>query len=431
MEEAVKTCPNDPEAYAILGNIALQDRRIAEATLDFDKAKQLLAKYTNAERKSTIEQQTLNGIAQLAELPLDFMKAETCLRELLRLAPEDLDAHLRLARALFWQGKAKDAYDILKAAKQIDRENARRNNERGTLLPPEATMAQYYDQFEDDTPPPTGNAEVWFKAALKKAPDDLPARQVVALWALENGKIAFAKEQAEAALRIEAADASLPPKDRKYSASNVGRMLRGLVALWEKDWPTAEKYFEKAVLEDPHDFAARNNLALALAEQNDPAKKLRALDYAESNYNANKNNPEALATLGWVHFRRGEFDQAGLALDQAVKVIDRAVRAADGTISPDRATLPSTGTLVVRLLETGEETAPSPTASGCSIPHTRATGGKIDPNTVAYVAHILHNRQQDWEAKAILENILKSGQSFSMKPEAERLYEKVKDAKEP
>ena len=140
------------------------------------------------------------------------------------------------------------------------------------------------------------------------APDDLTTRQVVAIWALEKGKIAFAKEQAEAALRIEASD----PK--KYSGSNVGRMLRGLVALWEKDWPEAENYFQKVILENPNDFAARNNLALALVEQDDPAKQQRALAYAEANYRDNKNNPDALSTLGWVYFRRNEFDEAGGSL---------------------------------------------------------------------------------------------------------------------
>ena len=41
------------------------------------------------------------------------------------------------------------------------------------------------------------------RIALKKAPKDLATRQVVCLWALQKGKLAFAKEQADAALDIE------------------------------------------------------------------------------------------------------------------------------------------------------------------------------------------------------------------------------------
>jgi len=371
LEVEIKTNPSDPEPYVILGNIALQERRVAEATMDFDKAKQLLATYTNADRKGAMEQQTISGIAQVAETREEWKEAESRLRDFLKLSPEDLVGHQRLARSLFWQGKASDAYDILKKAKDIDRTNAKKPNAKEVFLTPEAIMAQYYDQFEGAK---SLNPEKWFKAALVKAPDDLSTRQVIAIWALEKGRLPFAKEQAEAALRIEAADA------KKFSGSNVGRMLRGLVALWEKDWLGAENYFQKIVLENPSDFVARNNIALALVEQDDPAKKQRALQYAEANYRDNKNNPDAMSTLGWVYFRRNEFDQAGLALDQAVK----------------------------------------------------ATNGNLNnADTATYVAHILYHKEMKWQAKEILDNVLKNDRPFSMRPEALKLYEKVKDATRP
>lgn len=377
LEEAIRTTPSDPEPWVLLGNIALQERRIAEATSDFDKAKALLATYTNAERKSAIEQQMLSGVAQVSEAREDWKEAESRMRELLKLAPEDLVAHQRLARSLFWQTKAKEAYDILKAAKKIDRDNAKKNGTREVFLTPEAIMAQYYQQFEGDK---SQSPETWFRAALKANPDDLTTRQVVAIWALQKGKIDLVKEQAEAALRIEAADAALAPDKRKYTGSNVGRMLRGLVALWEKDWSEAENYFQKVILESPNDFGARNNLALALVEQEDPQKKQRALAYAEANYRENNKSPDALSTLGWVYFRRNEFDQAGLALEQALK----------------------------------------------------ATNGQLtNPDTATYVAHILYHQDRKYQAKQILDEILKSDHPFSMKPEALKLYEKVKDATPP
>ncbi len=378
LEQAVKETPSDPEPYVILGNIALQERRLAEAALDFDKAKQLLTSYTNEKRKSAIEQQTKSGIALLAESRQDWKAAEALLRELLTLAPEDLVAQQHLARALFWEGEAKPAYVVLKAAKKIDVANAAKNKTREVFLTPEAIMAQYYEQFEAGVDPPTKNPEIWFNAALKKAPDDLPTRQVVAIWALEKGKLDFAKEQAEAVLKIEAADAALPVGQQKYKGSNVGRMLRGLVALWQKDWADAEHYFEKVIIDSPNDFVARNNMALALCEQDDAVKKQRALDYALGNYNANKNNPDALSTLGWVYFRLGKFDQARLAIEGAVK----------------------------------------------------ATNGNIsNADTATYLAYILYHLGQKYQAKEILESVLKSKKPFSMRPEAEKKYAEVKDEK--
>jgi tetratricopeptide (TPR) repeat protein len=197
---------------------------------------------------------------------------------------------------------------------------------------------------------------------------------------LENGKLDLAKEQAKEALRIEEADASLPYAERKYPGSKVGHILRGYVALWEKDWPEAENDFQKVIVDDPNDFVARNNIALALVEQDDPVKKEKALRYAEANYKDNNKSPDALSTLGWVYFRRGEFDKAGLALNQAVQ----------------------------------------------------AVGGVLNnPDTATYAAYILHHSEKDWQAKDILESVLNSKRPFSMKPEAEKLYEKVKDAKKP
>ena len=376
LEEAIKTSPGDPEAYVLRGNIALQERRVAEATTDFEKAKQSLAAYTNAQRKGGMEQQILSGIAQVAEVREDWKEAESRLRELLQLAPEDVFVLQRLAHALFWQDEAKAAYEVLKAAKAIDRENAKKNKTRETVLTPEAIVAKFYGEFEG---PKSETPERWYRAALRKAPDDLPTRQEVCIWALGRGTLSFAKEQAEAALRIEAADAKLPSGERKYSGSNVGHTLLGLAAMWEKDWQGAEKNFQKALDDSPKDFAARNNLALALVEQDDPAKKQRALDCSEANLGDNEDNPTALSTLGWVHFRRNDFDKAWLFLDRAMK----------------------------------------------------ATGGIMDPDTATYAAHILHHRQRDWEAMGILWDILEDDAPFSMRPEAQGLYEKVKNAQRP
>jgi len=382
LEKAVTETPSDPEPWVILGSIALQDSRMAEAEIDFAKAEQLLGTYSNADRKGVIEQQTLSGMAQVAERRERWPEAQKRLEKFLEKSPEDLVALQRLARSMFWQKKVEEAYTVLKKAKDIDKKNAEKNKAREQLLPAEATMAQYYDAYERGAKyKKSANAETWYKYALRQAPNDLSLRAVVAVWALENGDIALAKDQAKEALRIEAADAALPQADRKYSGSTAGRMLSGYVALWEKQWADAEGYFEKVILEAPNDFAARNNIALALVEQDDPIKKRRAVEYAEGNYKNNKDNADAASTLSWVYFRTGQaFDQAGLAMDQVLK----------------------------------------------------ATNGNVsNPDTATYLAHILYHNGRKYEAKQILETIIGSGRPFSMQPEAKELYEKVKDEKAP
>ena len=82
----------------------------------------------------------------MAEDREDWKEAESRLRELLKLAPEDVVVLQRLAHSLFWQGKRRDAYDVLKAAKTIDRKNAAKPGGREQFLTPEAIVAGYFDE---------------------------------------------------------------------------------------------------------------------------------------------------------------------------------------------------------------------------------------------------------------------------------------------
>ena len=55
----------------------------------------------------------------------------------------------------------------------------------------------------------------------------------------------------------------------------------------------------------PSNFAASNNLALALCEQSDNLKKNRALEYAQINAQRYPKMADAASTLGWVQYRLG------------------------------------------------------------------------------------------------------------------------------
>jgi tetratricopeptide (TPR) repeat protein len=372
LEAAIDNDPRDPEPWVLLGRIALQERRIAEATNDFGKALDLLGSYANADRKKRLEPEVLSEEARVAEFREKWKDAESILRELLKRDGNNLIVHQRLARSLFQQGKAKEAYDALKHAKEIDRAYSRQNKTRESLLTPEAIMAQYFDSREGPMSK-AGTAEKWYKAAIEHAPGDLHTRRVVGMWALTRGDLALAKQQADEALKIEASDPA-------YNRSSVGRELRGLIALWEKKWDDAEQNFRSIILEAPNDFIAKNNLALALCEQDD--KTQRALDFAVDNYRNNQSSPDALSTLGWVYFKRGDFDQAERCLNMAIKL----------------------------------------------------TGGRVSTetlDTLAYWAHFEEHANHNWNAKVLLEGILKNDRPFSMRPEALKLYEKVKNAKKP
>ena len=70
--------------------------------------------------------------------------------------------------------------------------------------------------------------------------------------------------------------------------SSAACVCQGIVALVQKDYAAAEERFEVAHLQEPDDFAASNNLALALCEQKDKAKQRRALEYANTTSSATR-----------------------------------------------------------------------------------------------------------------------------------------------
>jgi hypothetical protein len=141
LEKAALKYPDDPESYVIFGNMALQDRRVTDAALLYAKAKELLTKLTSTKRKKILEPQTISGLAAVSENRDEWKAAQTYLETLLQTLPSDSDsksaqaqATLRLARSLFKQKKAKESYEKLRAAYELDKEN---------ILSPEAALGRF------------------------------------------------------------------------------------------------------------------------------------------------------------------------------------------------------------------------------------------------------------------------------------------------
>ncbi len=129
--------------------------------------------------------------------------------------------------------------------------------------------------------------------AVKSGPDDLAARTAMVAWLLEQGRD----------------DEARPHIDIAARSTDVKR-LTGLVARQRKDYGEAERSFRAMTQESPGNSWIRDQLALVLAEQDDEAKRRRALELAEVSVRQDPNTPEALATLGTVYFHLGRLDEA-------------------------------------------------------------------------------------------------------------------------
>lgn len=374
-EKAISDDPADPEAYIVLGEVEFQANRWTAAGLLFEKAFEVTTAFTKSPtRKKVIEPRVYGGLAAAAEARAsmvgddearakkEWITAQGYLEAWLKLeiSGENRAVALqRLARALFKQKTRETVVASLEKLKEAKKANP-------NVQSPYVTLAGYYQQENDFK-----NAKTYMDYALKDSPEDLNTRKQAARWCLQTmlldpGQLALAREHAAKATRLDPADVD-------------AMILRGVVALFEKEYEPAERYFQLAQLKAPNSFAAANNMALALCEQ-DEAKRRTALGYAERNWRLNQQGDfaaEAASTMGWILYKSGQIAQAD-------KVLSQLIRSA-----------------------------------------------RVNEDTLYYAAQVAFEARPPRveEATQLVQRALSSKQPFSMRPEAQRLIEQLQKAK--
>jgi Tfp pilus assembly protein PilF len=350
LEQAVVEAPADPEAYAIMAEMAMRERRVTDADLLYQKANAVLAKADKSvsnKRKDGLTPRILSGLAAVDDYRENWAGEQKQLESWLKADPKSADAMQRLAQCLFRQKDAQGALEKLREAAKINTK----------LLTPEAILAGFYERAGDRK-----NAQLWMEKAIVAAPKDLNTRLAAAQWNLQAGQFDEAKKQASEAQKLD-------------SNSVEAKMVRGVIALFLKDFKGAELYFQEAFNQSPRTFGASNNLAIALVEQTGDdaeAKKRRALGYAQNNVQQYPKSAEAYSTLGWVFYKMRR-------LEDAEKMLNTAV-----------------------------------------------SSGQMTPDTAYYLARISVDRNKETQAKQLLEGALKSPEPFMYKDEAKALLEQLK-----
>ncbi|MBT4866675.1 MAG: tetratricopeptide repeat protein [Planctomycetaceae bacterium] len=288
LEGVVTKEPNDPEAYIMLADLALRQRRLGEAELMFGKGLAICAEYSqNPIRKKNLRNSGLAGVAAVAEARGDWKQAITRIVEWSKVDPKNANAHSRMGLAQF---RLKQ-YDESKASFAT----ARKLN--GKLPLPEISLALLHEQ--------TGNrdqAEKLFGEAVKAAPSDLNTRLAVVQWALVAGKNELAAKNITAAQKLDANSLQV-------------KVATGLAARFAGEHKQAMTAFEGVLKQSPRNFTAMNHLALTLIDSTEEKERIRALGYAHLNAQINSNRKartgrEATVTLAWILFRVGHADAA-------------------------------------------------------------------------------------------------------------------------
>ncbi len=293
LESATKVLPDDPEAFLLLAGIAAREGDAAEAGRLYEKTASLLAAFDkSAKRKQVMEVQCQFGLAGLARARKDWPAAEKHLANILQTDPNNPAATMQLAQCFFDRKDVDGAFRLL-------REAAKSNP---GMNPAEAFLARLFFQAGD-----RANAVKWLDDAMAAAPKDVRLRLMAGQWALESARVDDAVKHAIAAVRID-------PK------SPEAQFFRGVMALFQKDFVTAESYLEMAAKQSPDNFGVTNNLVLALIELDDEAKREKALQLAAKNWRAHPESAEANATYGWALYRLGKRDEAEKPLAAAAKL---------------------------------------------------------------------------------------------------------------
>lgn len=289
LEQTAEDYPGDPEAYLQLANIDVKESRFLEALLLIERAEKLLDSYKEncpgtKERFDYLREEALAARANLAERRERFEEAKALTQKALEINPENAQSYWNLG---YLSMKLRD-YD---AAEIAFDEAAKRNPD---LWPGWLQVAAGLDRADlvDE-----GKARFEAKKELvAKAPKDQKA-QVARIY-LRWNMLDEAREIVEGLAQ-------------ENDETNIDRwILAGWLALYVGKYVAAEGFFRNATIVDQENFEASNGLALALLDQKNKEKLVRARTIATKNYHAYPDNPEAAVTYAWTLFLTGNGKEA-------------------------------------------------------------------------------------------------------------------------
>jgi tetratricopeptide (TPR) repeat protein len=297
LELGTEETPNDPEAYLLLGEIALRQRSLTAAELLLKRAAELVNNYSaNETRKKNLTSSILRVLSDLYEARQRWEQMEKSVDKQIQFDGVNTTLLRRKGIAVFRQNRTDEAKQLFLKADQLDQTN-KEVEQKG--LPADAAMSQLYLITGDKD-----NARKSLETALKTYPQ---SKEVLAL----SVQMKVSDDKLEEAMPLAQKLLSDDP------TSIPAKRLCATVALYLKNYALAEKLFQDLLLDSPTDASAQNGLALALCEQDTGEKLKRALEYAVDNVRKNQNNGEFWGTLGWIQYKANLLEDAVKSLRQA------------------------------------------------------------------------------------------------------------------
>lgn len=302
MEKVAVERPDDPRIPLSMAAVGLAEGRNADSLLQVNRALDLAQNFDfkDPDLKSKFLAKAYLARATVAERREDWKGVKEDVLKWLEVEPKSGPVRQRLAQAVFFLGDVEGAEAELRQAK----------GDVPGLAPPETTLASFYSKQKE-----MEKAEELFRKGIEADPNNPQGYHAFAQWLFQRGRAREAREQAVKGLE------TLPD-------SKDLRVLRAVLARYLKSYEEAEAELDDLLRETPNNLALRNELALALAEQQDGNKQKRAFQMAAENFQAQRNNTDYIATLGWVNYRLGR-------MEDAERLITAAARMAGNNARPD------------------------------------------------------------------------------------------------
>lgn len=287
LEKVAAANPNHPEVYLLFGNLALGEGRLTDAQLHFEKALSVKppAIWPDQQRDA-LQRESYLGQASVAEKREDWFEAQVALTQVTKVDPGNADVRDRLGTALFMLGRVQEAAEQFATAARQDPTQNKPTVSIAILLARRGRNEEARNVFAE---------------TVKRYPDDAGVHYEFANMLILLDEADQAKVHADKAAELGMDSLQLC-------------MLRGYIARQLGQYDAAESHFEQAVDRSPTHFEAMNQLALVLSEQDDPAKRNRALELATLNARRYPKSSYATSTLGWVYHNLGRRNEAQRAL---------------------------------------------------------------------------------------------------------------------
>lgn len=283
LEKCAADDAQDPQLYVAFGELALGAGEYTDAAVHFEKALMLeIPENWTAVQRLQLRTKCCAGLAAVAERRGHWAAAADLLRRLVQLHSDSGKLRDRWAKALFLAGREDQAFEQYDIAHRQDK----------SINPPEVSMGvrnTRAGRFEQ--------ANKWYEKAVAKYPD--------------NPVIHF-----EYSVALMCQDRTKPAEQHAAQAERLGidapalTLHRSQIAWQDKDHARAELLLSAALKKNPELTAARDLLALVLAESDEESQRREALTLAQANAEQHPDSPKLMATLGWVYYKLGQPDQA-------------------------------------------------------------------------------------------------------------------------